>query len=98
MSSARDGDSIDVRIGRTELVIRKRYEVASIVNDLLIGIWFLIGSFLFFHESTVTVGTWLFVIGSAELLIRPGIRLVRHLHISRISPVGAAAPETGQDF
>lgn len=33
-----------VHIGHDERVIRQRYEVISIINDLLIGTWFLIGS------------------------------------------------------
>ncbi|MBN2680808.1 YrhK family protein [Acidithiobacillus montserratensis] len=31
-----------------------------------------------------TAGVWLFVIGSAELLIRPVIRLVRHIHLQKM--------------
>jgi len=87
--------SIEIRIGRDEIVLRKRYEVLSILNDILVGLWFVIGSILFFHESTTTAGTWLFLIGSIELLIRPVIRLVRRVHIAR---VGGAAGETSRDF
>ena len=58
-------------IGREELVIRQRWEVASIINDILIAVWFIIGSILFFNESTTVAGTWLFLLGSIELLIRP---------------------------
>src|SRR5699024_2001807 len=74
------GDSRDIhlRIGREELVIRQRYQFISIANDVLIGLWFLIGSFMFFSESLTYSGTWLFVIGSVEMLIRPVIRLIRH--------------------
>jgi len=55
-----------LHIGRDELVIRQRYETLSIVNDILIGVWFLVGSFLFFSETLSYAGTWLFVIGSVE--------------------------------
>lgn len=74
---------VEIHIGRHELVIRKRYEVLSIVNDILIGVWFLIGSIMFFSPAWTTTGTWLFVGGSAELLIRPIIRLSRHVHLRR---------------
>ncbi|MCU4297128.1 hypothetical protein D3I60_08540 [Brevibacterium permense] len=85
--SSRD---IHLRIGREELVIRQRYQVISIANDVLIGAWFLIGSFMFFSDALMTTGTWLFVIGSVEMLIRPVIRLIRHLHLQRLrSPVAA---------
>jgi len=40
-----------------EIVIRGRYETLSIANDILIGIIFLVGSFLFFNDSTMYVAT-----------------------------------------
>src|SRR5699024_3294052 len=76
--------AITLSLGHDELVIRGRYETLSIVNDLLIAVWFLIGSILFFFEYTVTLGTWLFVLGSAQLLLRPAIRLTRRVHLRRI--------------
>ncbi len=97
-------DNIEIRIGHDELVLRKRYEilsivndilVASIVNDTLVAVWFVIGSILFFSDSTATAGTWLFLLGSIELLIRPLIRLARRVHIGR---VGGTTGESAQDF
>ncbi|MUK02225.1 hypothetical protein GM708_09990 [Vibrio cholerae] len=79
------GDDLDVPLGRRELVLHHRYEVLSIVNDILIALWFIVGSILFFQESTTTTGTWLFLIGSIELLIRPVIRLSRNVHIRTIT-------------
>lgn len=90
-----DDNSIEIRIGHDEIRLRKRYEILSILNDILIAVWFTIGSILFFGEATATAGTWLFLLGSIQLLIRPVIRLVRSVHISRI---GGTAAESGQDF
>lgn len=86
---------IEFRIGHEEVVLRRRYEVLSIVNDLLIGLWFVVGSILFFSEATTMAGTWMFLIGSIELLIRPLIRLARRVHIGR---VGGRGVETARDF
>ena len=86
---------LSIHIGHEELVIRGRYETVSIINDLLIAVWFIVGSVLFFSTSTTTAGTWLFLIGSVQLLIRPVIRLARRIHITRI---GQAAGETARDF
>lgn len=83
-SSAEGASSLTIRIGPQELVIRRRYEAASIVNDVLIGLWFLIGSVFFFFDSLTRAGTVLFVIGSVEMLIRPVVRLARHLHLQRL--------------
>ncbi|OQO89586.1 YrhK family protein [Saccharomonospora piscinae] len=83
-------------LGREELVVRHRYEVLSIGNDLLIALWFLAGSVLFFWESTATAGTWLFVLGSLQLAGRPAIRLRRRVHLRRFGP--SAPAETARDF
>lgn len=76
--------SFSVEIGHEELVIRRRYEALSIANDVLIALWFLVGSILFFSEATVTAATWCFLLGSIEFLVRPAIRLARHVHVQRI--------------
>ena len=83
-------------VGREELVIRKRYEVVSIVNDILIALWFTVGSILFFSDSTTTLGTWFFLVGSIELIVRPAIRLSRRVHLGRMNPT--SPPEADHDF
>lgn len=87
---------LTLRLGREELVIRRRYEVVSIANDILVALWFTAGSILFFSEATTTLGTWFFLVGSLELLIRPIIRLSRRLHLARMHPDGPT--EAGHDF
>jgi hypothetical protein len=94
---------VDIPIPHTheELVLRGRYETLSTVNDLLIAVWFLIGSILFFQESTAYAGTWLFVIGSAQLMIRPIIRLSRRVHLQRVRAahdLAATSTESDDDF
>lgn len=86
---------LTLRIGHDELIIRRRYETLSIVNDVLIALWFIAGSILFFSESTAYAGTWLFLVGSVELLVRPAIRLTRNLHVQRI---GQGQPASNADF
>ncbi len=83
-ASRRDRNTdIDVPVGRDELVIRNRYETLSIVNDVLIGVLFVVGSVLFLWESTSIVATWFFIAGSVQFLVRPGIRLARRVHLKR---------------
>lgn len=79
-----DQNSATLRIGHEELVIRQKYETLSIVNDVLMALWFLAGSILFFWESTQTAATWCFVLGSLQFLARPALRLARQLHVRRI--------------
>ncbi|MDZ7747986.1 MAG: YrhK family protein [Halofilum sp. (in: g-proteobacteria)] len=79
-----DGDeALAIRLGREELAIRRRYQTLSILNDFLIGVWFTIGSVCFLFPAWLEVGTWLFILGSAQLLVRPLIRLAHRLHLRR---------------
>lgn len=87
-----------LHIGREELVVRQRYEVVSIVNDLLIGTWFVIGSVLFFFSSLSTAGTWLFLVGSLQMLVRPAIRFRRRVHLQRFHPERPGSGDGGNDF
>ncbi len=70
-------------LGPEQLVINRRYEVASMLNDIMTGLWFVVGSIFFFYESMQIPATWLFLIGSVQLLIRPIIRIARDVHLRR---------------
>ncbi|WP_024950628.1 MULTISPECIES: YrhK family protein [Cobetia] len=72
------------RLGREELIIHRRYELASIINELVLGILFTVGSVCFFWEQWMTLGVWLFVIGSVQLTLKPIIRLARRMHLKRL--------------
>ena len=91
-------DPLTLHVGREELVIRQRYELASVANDILIALWFLVGSVMFFSPRWETTGTWCFVFGSVELLVRPVIRLSRHLHLQRMQASHHYGRESSQDF
>lgn len=90
-------EDIEFRIGHDEVVLRNRYEIASIINDLMIAVWFVVGSILFFSEATVIAGTWCFLAGSVQLLLRPLIRLTRRVNIQRVRRRRGPA-ESSQDF
>ncbi|WP_413771701.1 YrhK family protein [Psychrobacter piscatorii] len=44
----------------------------------------MIGSFFFLKESLTTDGTCLFILGSAQLLIKPLIKLISLIHVGRV--------------
>jgi len=79
-----NGRELDIDIGHEHIVVQRRYEALGAFNDLLIAIWFLIGSFFFLNDSLVESGTWLFVVGSAQLIIKPLIKLVSLVHVGII--------------
>lgn len=79
-------NNFNLQIGDEVLVIRQRYEAALIFNDFLIALWFVIGSACFLVPSLNTVGAWVFLFASLQFMVRPGIGLVRHLHLKRLQP------------
>lgn len=70
--------------GHEQLIIRRRYEVLSILNDFMIALWFLVGSVLFMFPSEEAAAIWLFIIGSFQFFVRPCLRLAAHIHLRRM--------------
>jgi hypothetical protein len=84
MDNTPTDNPLTLKLGGEELIIRRRYEMLSIINDFFIALWFLGGSILFLFPSLEKAAIWLFIIGSLQFLIRPTIRLVSHMHVKRI--------------
>jgi len=82
-TSSTQSNPLTLTLGPEQLVISRRYEVASMFNDILTGLWFVVGSIFFFYDTLQTAAAWLFLIGSLELLIRPMIRIARDVHLRR---------------
>ncbi len=76
-------DVYELDVGRFEIFFRKRYKLLSIINDLSLGIWFTIGSIMFFWSTTQTIGTLLFLLGSLQLLGRPILKLMHAFFVKR---------------
>lgn len=98
MRDPSDSTGLHLRIGPEELIIRQRYEIVSIANDILIAAWFIVGSVMFFSSGWTRLGTWFFLLGSIELLIRPVIRLFRLVHLQSIRAAPEPGPESSQDY
>ena len=79
-----DKNEFDLDIGQEHIVIQRRYEALGAFNDLLIAVWFLIGSVFFLNDALVESGTWLFIVGSAQLIIKPVIKLLSLVHVSKV--------------
>lgn len=78
-----DENPITLTLGHEQLVIRRRYEMMSILNDFFIAVWFLLGSIFFLYPSLERVAIWLFIVGSFQFLVRPTIRLASRFHLQR---------------
>lgn len=79
---------VTITLGHEQVRISGRYETASIFNDFLIALWFLVGSVFFLYPELKEAGAWLFIVGSFQFLARPGIRLARRLHLRRLPESG----------
>ncbi|SKA30754.1 YrhK family protein [Consotaella salsifontis] len=67
------------------------YEIAYTIVDFAAAMAFLVGSILFFKDSTQTAGTWLFVIGSILFGLKPTLRIARELHYLVVGNYSALA-------
>ncbi len=91
-----EGHPITLTLGNQELVLRQRYELLSIINDIGIFIFFTVGSVAFYWHELFNVGVTLFVIGSVQLGIRPLIRLTRRIQLRSLTR--GTPNEVARDF
>ncbi len=78
-----DSYKLAIEFKRRRIVTSNRYEMISLLNDMITTICFLIGSYFFFHRQTET-GTIMFIIGNANTLFRAILALIRKIHIEWI--------------
>ncbi|MFD2759846.1 YrhK family protein [Lentibacillus juripiscarius] len=79
---------LDIQIGTYEVSFNKKYRFLTLLNDIVLGIFFLVGSAFFLWEPLKTAGIILFIIGSAQLLARPIIKIIHAFYFSRIRKSG----------
>ncbi|EWG11242.1 YrhK family protein [Cytobacillus firmus] len=78
-------EDVQIEIGSYKMVIEKRYQAVSFVNDMLLGVLYLIGSILFLIDVSQMVSISFFLAGSIMMIIRAGLNLLKDLHINKIS-------------
>jgi hypothetical protein len=91
-----EGESITISLGNQEIVLRQRYELFSIINDIGIFLFFTVGSIAFYWHELFNVGVTLFVIGSAQLGFRPLIRFFRRVQLRSMTK--GMPHEVARDF
>jgi YrhK-like protein len=91
-----EGGPITLTLGNQELVLRQRFELLSIVNDIGIFLFFTVGSVAFYWHELFNVGVTLFVIGSVMLGFRPTIRLFRRIQLRSLTR--GTPNEVARDF
>ncbi|MFD1887327.1 YrhK family protein [Paenibacillus wenxiniae] len=78
-----DSYQLAIEFKRRRIVTSNRYEMISVLNDIITTICFLVGSYFFFHKETET-GTIMFIIGNANTLFRAILSLIRKIHVEWI--------------
>jgi hypothetical protein len=91
-----DGGNVTLTLGDREIVLRHRFELISIANEIGIAVFFTVGSVAFYFEPLFDLGVTLFVIGSVQLGIRPAIRLARRVQLRRVTK--GMPGEVARDF
>lgn len=77
------------------------YEVLHTVADFTAATLFIVGSILFFFESTMRIATWGFLLGSICFALKPAIRLAREVWLAKqhdVERLAGAAPEAPGSF
>ena len=67
-----------------ERVAHEVYEWAHVANDAVTALLFLVGSIFFLYDSLKEWGIWLFIIGSAQMMVGPIIRTFNKIYVRRI--------------
>ena len=80
-----EGDSATLTLGNQEIVLRQRFELLAIINDIGIFLFFTVGSIAFYWHELFNVGVTMFVIGSAQLGFRPLIRFFRRVRLHKLT-------------
>jgi hypothetical protein len=94
--SGHEGGPISITLGDREIVLRQRYELLSIINDILIFVFFTVGSVAFYWHELFNLGVTLFVVGSAMLGVRPIIRFSRRIQLRSVTK--GMPHEVARDF
>ena len=68
-----------------------KFEMAYTFVDFCAAICFVVGSALFFFESTQVNATWLFLIGSIFFAAKPCLRVVREIKLYRMGDMADLA-------
>ena len=74
-------------------LVYARFEIAYTLADFMAAVLFIIGSVMFFCEAWVTIGTWLFLIGSVLFATKPSLRLIWEICLYRMGNLSDLAKD-----
>lgn len=74
-------EDIEIKTGRFRLYFQNRYTLISLTNDILTGIFYMIGSLATLTPIPDIYGTYLYLIGGFFLTARPILRIFHNIFI-----------------
>lgn len=79
----RNKEYVELKVGQYALFFNRNYHLIYLTNEIMLGIWFVVGSVFFLWETTKTAGIILFIIGSLQLLIRPLLKIFHSMTLKK---------------
>lgn len=74
-------EDIEIKTGRFRLYFQNRYTLISLTNDILTGIFYIIGSLATLTPIPDVYGTYLYLIGGVFLTARPILKIFHNVFI-----------------
>ncbi|MDN6296361.1 MAG: YrhK family protein, partial [Alkalibacterium sp.] len=74
-------EDLIVKLGKFRFYFQNYYTIVSLVNDILIGSLYLLGSITSVLEGPQWIQKWSYLAGALFLLMRPILKIVRNIFI-----------------
>lgn len=74
-------EDIEIKSGRFRLYFQNRYTLISLANDILTGVFYIIGSLATLTDIPDIYGTYLYLVGGVFLTARPILKIFHNVFI-----------------
>ena len=76
-----EDEDVVVKTGTLRFYFQNYYSLISLLNDIFLGLLYLIGSFIALFGGSAFVSNLFFVLGGVFLLLRPVIKVARNIYV-----------------
>ncbi|MCT2344634.1 YrhK family protein [Niallia taxi] len=80
-----EDNNLHISFGSLAIILKDKYQLVYTINDILIGLLFLLGTIFNMLLEWKVLGAVMYICGSVLLLIRPAIRICRLLGVRRLN-------------
>lgn len=79
-------EDVYIQVGKYKMIVEKRYNVLSWLNDFFLGVLYFIGSILYLIDVDQRIAISFFLAGSILMIARAVLNILKDLHIRSIKP------------